>query len=98
MSPTLFPAPLRETPAQTACRIKRRLRDRWPAAAFSVRSDRKTQTVTVAWRGGPTTDQVDVVTAPHDRSAGTTLWASPRGHLSLVEPQARVELRHERNS
>lgn len=74
------------------------MRDRWPAAVFSVRSNRHTQTVTVTWRGGPTADQVDVVTAPHDRSAGITLWASPRGHLSIVEPQARVELRRERNS
>lgn len=90
----LFGAGLRETPAQTGRRIRRRLRERWPETAFEVRSDRGSCTVTVRWVGEPSVDEVDAVTRLHCRRASPrpTLWSSASGNVSLVASTVAVVL------
>ncbi len=90
---TTFPPAIRETPAQTARRIRRRLTERWPHHRFTVRSDRNTRAITISWNPGPTLAEVRTLTAVHDRAAGITIWASPQGHLSTVQSTSTITLR-----
>lgn len=93
----LFP-PLHETAAQTAPRVRRRLRERWPHATFLVRADALRQHVTVSWTGAPEAREVEAITRPHCSVRGPsdgTLWASERGTLSVVVTGAIVLLEHD---
>lgn len=87
--------PLHETAAQTAPKLRTRLRQRFPGVAFRVRSDGLNQLVTVSWNHGPAPADVHQVTRLHCRvhgPAGGTLWASDRGSIALVEPGGLVLL------
>lgn len=87
--------PLHETAAQTAPRVRRRLRQRWPGQPFTVRANALSQTVAVTWTGGPSTDEVHELTRHHCRGCDPqpTLWSAPSGAISLVRPLATILLR-----
>lgn len=87
--------PLRESAAQTAPRVRRRLREAFRDTQFTVRANALNQTVTVAWRGAPEPAAVVPIIAPHCSArapSGGTLWASEHYTLSVVEPLAVVRL------
>lgn len=87
--------PLSETAAQTAPRVRRRLRERWPGHPFTVRADALSQTVAITWTQGPSATEVHDITRYHCRGCDPqpTLWSSPNGNICLVRPLATILLR-----
>lgn len=96
MQTTQLMPPMRESAPQTAVRLRRSLRERWPTTRFSVRTTRGAELV-VSWTGGPRTNQVAEAAAGFARTiAGDrqepTLWIGPRGGVALIWPGAELVL------
>lgn len=96
--------PILEPASATAWRLRRRLRDLYPATHFNVATRRRDQgaDLFVRWTGGPTVPEVLAHVEPFARTTAlgrqvdATLWVNQAGNVALIYPGAeRVRLQRE---